>query len=88
MNHIVTVQDAVIAFAEDIEPTDAELDAIVREEPLILAEQELLDVQIALLDRPVTPLGKRRLRRAANKVLAARVEVANRTSTVRAGVAA
>ncbi|MCT9090469.1 DUF6284 family protein [Streptomyces sp. ASQP_92] len=88
MNHIVTVQDAVIAFDPDIEPTDAELDAIVREETLILAEQELLDVQIALLDRPVTRLGQRRLRRAANKVLAARAEVANRTSAVRAGEAA
>ncbi|WP_331445112.1 DUF6284 family protein [Streptomyces xanthochromogenes] len=88
MNQIVTVQDAVLAFDPGIEPTDAELDAIVREEPLLLAEQELLDVQIALLDRPLTPLGKRRLRRAANKVLAARTEIANRAAAVRTGVAA
>ncbi|MEU6688499.1 DUF6284 family protein [Streptomyces sp. NPDC046832] len=49
--------------------------------PLIEAELELLDVQIALLDRPASALGARRLRRAANKVLAARLEVANRVST-------
>ncbi|MFE5682259.1 DUF6284 family protein [Streptomyces sp. NPDC056512] len=88
MKDIVTVQDAVTAFAPDLEPTDAELDAIEQEAPLIEAELELLDVQIALLDRPVTPLGERRLRRAANKVLAARCEVANRLGEVREGGAA
>ena len=56
MNHIVTVQDAVTAFADFMEPTDAELDAIELEAPLIDAELELLDVQIALLDRPMTAL--------------------------------
>ncbi|MEV5282034.1 DUF6284 family protein [Streptomyces sp. NPDC052811] len=88
MKYIAALQTAVTGTLPDIEPTDAELAAIELEEPLLIAEQELLDVQITLLDRPVTPLGKRRLRRAANKVLAARVEVANRTSTVRAGEAA
>ncbi|MET7924195.1 DUF6284 family protein [Streptomyces sp. NPDC005349] len=88
MNHIVTVQDAVTAFAPDLEPTDAELNAIEREAPLIDAELELLDVQIALLDRPVTPLGERRLRRATNKVLAARAELSNRAVFVREGDAA
>ncbi|MFI8792272.1 DUF6284 family protein [Streptomyces sp. NPDC055105] len=88
MKDIVTVQDAVTAFAPFMEPTDAELDAIEQEAPLIDAELELLDVQIALLDRPVTPLGERRLRRAANKVLAARCEVTNRLGGVREGDAA
>ena len=81
MKHIVTVQEAVTAFAPFMEPTDAELDAIEREAPLIEAELELLDVQIALLDRPTSALGERRLRRAANKVMAARREVANRVTT-------
>ncbi|MET7927878.1 DUF6284 family protein [Streptomyces sp. NPDC005349] len=88
MKHIVTVQDAVTAFAPFVEPTDAELDAIEHEAPLMDAELELLDVQIALLDRPVSALDERRLRRAANKVLAARCEVANRGSEVREGDAA
>ncbi|MFF1565849.1 DUF6284 family protein [Streptomyces sp. NPDC058293] len=88
MKHIVTVQDAVTAFAPFMEPTDAELDAIEREAPLIDAELELLDVQITMLDRPVTPLGERRLRRAANKVLAERAELANRAVSVREGDAA
>ncbi|MFJ8465049.1 DUF6284 family protein [Streptomyces swartbergensis] len=81
MKTIVTVQDAVTAFAPFMEPTDAELVAIECEAPLIEAELELLDVQIALLDRPASALGARRLRRAANKVLAARREVANRVAT-------
>ncbi|MFF1397518.1 DUF6284 family protein [Streptomyces sp. NPDC058287] len=88
MNHIVTVQDAVTAFAPFMEPTDAELDAIEREAPLIDAELELLDVQITLLDRPMAALGERRLRRAANKVLAARAELSNRAVSVREGDAA
>ncbi|MFJ5208438.1 DUF6284 family protein [Streptomyces nigra] len=81
MNHILTVQDAVIAFASFMEPTDAELDTIEREAPLIDAELELLDVQIALLDRPASPLGMRQLRRAANKVLTERATLANRSTS-------
>ncbi|GAA2291382.1 DUF6284 family protein [Streptomyces kunmingensis] len=88
MKLIVPVQDAVTALAADLEPTAAELDAIEHEAPLIAAELELLDVQIALLDRPASPLDERRLRRAANKVLAARAEVANRGASVREGDAA
>jgi hypothetical protein len=80
MKHIVTVQEAVTAFAPYMEPTDAELEAIEREAPLIDAELELLDLQIALLDRPASVLDERRLRRAANKVLAARREVTNRVA--------
>jgi hypothetical protein len=81
MKTIVTVQAAVTAFADWMEPTDAELDAIDAEMPVIRAEMDLLDTQIALLDRPASALGARRLRRATNKVLAARREVANRVST-------
>ncbi|MFE6801537.1 DUF6284 family protein [Streptomyces sp. NPDC057681] len=88
MKHIVTVQDAVTAFSPFMEPTDAELDAIEQEAPLIDAELELLDVQIALLDRKVTAFDERWVRRAANKVLAARCEVANRLGEVREGDAA
>ncbi|MGW0600632.1 DUF6284 family protein [Streptomyces sp. NPDC002776] len=80
MEHIVTVQDAVTAFASWMEPTDAELDAIEREAPLIDAELELLDVQLMLLDRPASALGERRLRRATNKVLAERATLANRVT--------
>jgi len=77
MKHIVTVQEAVTAFAGWMEPTDAELDAIDSEMPLIAAEVELLDVRIALLDRTPTVLDRRRIRRAGNKVLAARAALAN-----------
>ncbi|MFJ2568697.1 DUF6284 family protein, partial [Streptomyces sp. NPDC087568] len=38
MNHIVTLQDAVTAFADFMEPTAAELDAIELEMPVILAD--------------------------------------------------
>ncbi|MFJ4423344.1 DUF6284 family protein [Streptomyces bobili] len=82
MNHIVTVQDAVTAFADFMEPTAAELDAIEQEIPLILAEVDLLGAQIVTLDRIPNELDKRRIRRAHNRVLAARREIANRTSAV------
>ncbi|MFL0397417.1 DUF6284 family protein [Streptomyces albus] len=77
MESIVTVQQAVTAFEPWLEPTDAELDAIEQEMPVIEAEVDLLDVQISLLDRPASELDTRRLRRAANKVLAARAALAN-----------
>ncbi|WP_030234006.1 DUF6284 family protein [Streptomyces sp. NRRL S-455] len=79
MNHIVTVQDAVTAFADWTEPTDAELDAIEQEMPVILADVDLLDAQIITLDRIPTELDNRRLRRARRRALAARLAVANRT---------
>ncbi|MEU6639568.1 DUF6284 family protein [Streptomyces rochei] len=78
MNHIVTVQDAVTAFADFMEPTDAELDAIEREMPVILAGVDLVDAQIIALDRTPTELDNRRIRRARNRVLAARRDLANR----------
>ncbi|MDT0570108.1 DUF6284 family protein [Streptomyces sp. DSM 3412] len=83
MKTIVTVQDAVTAFADWIEPTDAELDAIEQESPLILAEVDLLDAQIITLDHTPNELDARRVRRARNKVLAARRDLLNRTADER-----
>lgn len=80
MRHIVTVQDAVTAFADWIEPTTAELDAIEEEMPTILADIDLLDAQIITLDRTPTELDARRIRRARRRVLAVRRELANRTA--------
>ncbi|MFM9698966.1 DUF6284 family protein [Streptomyces europaeiscabiei] len=79
MKTIVTVQDAVTAFADFMEPTGAELDAIEVESPLILAEVDLLDAQIITLDRTPNELDARRIRRARNKVLTARRDLVNRT---------
>ncbi|MGW2130623.1 DUF6284 family protein [Streptomyces coelicoflavus] len=79
MNHIVTVQDAVTAFADFMEPTDAELDAIEQEMPVILADVDLLDAQIITLDRTPTEVDDRRIRRARRRALAARVALVNRT---------
>jgi hypothetical protein len=61
-------------------PTAADLDAIETEMPLVLAEVELLDAHIAILDRAPSELDARRLRRAHRRVLAARRELANRTT--------
>ncbi|MBZ6132450.1 DUF6284 family protein [Streptomyces olivaceus] len=79
MSHIVTVQDAVTAFADFMEPTDAELDAIELEMPVILAGVDLVDAQITALDHVPNEMDNRRIRRARNRVLAARRELANRT---------
>ncbi|MFF9812589.1 DUF6284 family protein [Streptomyces sp. NPDC014006] len=88
MDHIVTVQDAVTAFADWREPTAAELDAIEQEMPAILAEVDLLDAQIVTLDRTPSELDARRIRRARRRVLAERAALANRTATVPTGGAA
>lgn len=80
MNLIVTAQDAVTAFADFMEPTDAELDAIEQEMPVILAGVDLVDAQIIALDRTPNEMDNRRIRRARNRVLAARRELANRTA--------
>ncbi|MEU9347615.1 DUF6284 family protein [Streptomyces sp. NPDC048278] len=80
MNPIVTVQDVVTAFADWIEPTDAELDVIEQEMPLILADVDLLDAHISTLDRTPGELDTRRIRRAHRRVLAARLELANRAA--------
>ncbi|WP_037863530.1 DUF6284 family protein [Streptomyces sp. NRRL S-340] len=81
MTHIVTVQDAVTAFAPWMEPTDAELAAIEREMPVILADVELLDAHIVTLDRTPTELDARRIRRARRRALAARVALVNRATS-------
>ncbi|MEU1256634.1 DUF6284 family protein [Streptomyces chartreusis] len=80
MNPIVTVQDAVTAFEPWMEPTDAELDAIELEMPVILADVDLLDAQIITLDRTPTELDTRRIRRAHRRVLAERLALANRAT--------
>ncbi|MFF7101465.1 DUF6284 family protein [Streptomyces nigra] len=80
MDPIVTVQDAVTAFADFIEPTNAELDAIDREMPVILADVDLLDAQIMTLDRVPTEFDERRIRRARRRALAARVAMINQTA--------
>ncbi|MFE7902129.1 DUF6284 family protein [Streptomyces sp. NPDC057424] len=80
MKTIVTVQDAVTAFADWIEPTDAELDAIELEMPVILADVDLVDAEIAALEHNPAELDARRVRRARRRVLAARVALLNQTA--------
>lgn len=83
----LTVLDAVTAFADWIEPTTAELDAIERELPLILADVDLVDAQIITLDRTPSELDVRRIRRARRRVLAERLALANRTTGQTGGAA-
>ncbi|MEV6540153.1 DUF6284 family protein [Streptomyces sp. NPDC051665] len=85
MDHIVTVQDAVTAFADFMEPTDAELDAIELEMPAILADVDLLDAQIITMDRTPTELDVRRIRRARRRLLRA---LAGQAATAHRGGAA
>ncbi|MFJ1972343.1 DUF6284 family protein [Streptomyces sp. NPDC087903] len=80
MKTIVTVQDAVTAFADFMEPTAAELEAIEQEVPLILAEVDLLDAQIITLDRLPNEVDTRRIRRARHRVLRERQALANRAA--------
>ncbi|MFF9116252.1 DUF6284 family protein [Streptomyces massasporeus] len=80
MNHVVTLQDAITAFADFIEPTTAELDTIEQEMPLILADVDLLDAHITTLDRTPSELDERRIRRARRRALAARVALVNRAA--------
>ncbi|WP_326677797.1 DUF6284 family protein [Streptomyces sp. NBC_01237] len=82
MKTIVALQALVTAASLDYEPSAAELDAIDLELPLIAAEVELLDAQITTLDRPASVLDERRIRRARNRVLAERRNLANRTADV------
>ncbi|MER7478936.1 DUF6284 family protein [Streptomyces sp. NPDC126510] len=85
MDHIATVQDAVTAFADFMEPTNAELDAIELEMPAILADVELLDAQIIAMERTPTELDVRRIRRARRRLLSA---LANQAETAHRGGAA
>ncbi|OAR26657.1 hypothetical protein A8W25_31480 [Streptomyces sp. ERV7] len=88
MKNIAALQKVVTDLLPDAEPSAAELDAIDIEMPLILAEVELLDAQIITLDRAPNVLDNRRIRRAENKVLAARRDLANRAAPVQSGGAA
>ncbi|WP_393078250.1 DUF6284 family protein [Streptomyces sp. LN704] len=87
MNPIVTVQEAVTAFADWNEPTDAELDAIEREMPLILADVDLIDAQIIAMDHTPNDVDTRRVRRALAKVLTEYRVLANRTTDTVGGAA-
>ncbi|OKI33819.1 hypothetical protein A6A28_07925 [Streptomyces sp. CB03578] len=80
MKHIVARQRTVTVLPQDLEPSDTELKAIEVELPLILAERDLLDALIAQLDRPASEFDARRIRRARNRVLAARRCLANRAA--------
>ncbi|MFF8020065.1 DUF6284 family protein [Streptomyces sp. NPDC007896] len=80
MNHIVTVQEAVTAFADWNEPTDAELAAIESEMPLILADVDLIDAQIIAMDHSPNEVDTRRVRRALARVLTEWRILANRTA--------
>lgn len=79
MKSIAALQSIVTPWSDGLEPSDAELDAIEVEMPLILAERDLLDALISQLDRPVSEFDARRIRRTRNRVLAARRDLANRT---------
>ncbi|WP_033226562.1 DUF6284 family protein [Streptomyces virginiae] len=52
MKSIAALQDLVTPWSDGLEPSDAELDAIEQEMPLILARVDLLDAQIMTIDRP------------------------------------
>ncbi|MGW9186469.1 DUF6284 family protein [Streptomyces rubiginosohelvolus] len=83
MKSIAALQAAVTAATPfDGEPSDAELNAIETESPLILADVALLDAQIMTIDRTPTELDQQRIRRARRRVLAARRDLANRAATV------
>ncbi|MFJ5269312.1 DUF6284 family protein [Streptomyces sp. NPDC088358] len=84
----ITVLDAVTAFADWNEPTDAELSAIEAEMPLILADVDLIDAQITAMDHAPNDVDARRVRRALARVLAERAKRSNRTAAVPAGGAA
>ncbi|MGW6412136.1 DUF6284 family protein [Streptomyces vinaceus] len=89
MKSIAALQSIVTPWSDGLEPSDAELDAIEVEMPVVLAEVELLDALISMLDRPASEFDARRIRRARNRVLAARRDLTNRTAdTMTSGDAA
>ncbi|GAX53116.1 DUF6284 family protein [Streptomyces olivochromogenes] len=88
MDHIVTVQEAVTAFADWNDPTDAELAAIESEMPLILADVDLIDAQIIAMDHTPNEVDTRRVRRALARVLTEYRILANRTTDETLGGAA
>ncbi|MCY0924841.1 DUF6284 family protein [Streptomyces sp. H27-H1] len=80
MKSIAAFQNLVTPWSDGLEPTDAELNAIEQEMPLILAERDLLDAQIMTLDRTPTEVDEQRLRRACRRVLAERTALENRAA--------
>ncbi|MFE1871565.1 DUF6284 family protein [Streptomyces sp. NPDC059496] len=88
MKSIAALQNLVTPWPDGLEPSAAELDAIEQEMPLILARVDLLDAQIMTIDRTPSELDERRIRRARNRVLAARRDLANRTAGTVSGDAA
>ncbi|MFC9386162.1 DUF6284 family protein [Streptomyces venezuelae] len=88
MKSIAALQAVVTATPFDGEPSNAELDAIETEMPLILADVEWLDAVIKTLDRPVSKLDERRVRRARNRVVAACRDLTNRATVAMPGGAA
>ncbi|MFG2417377.1 DUF6284 family protein [Streptomyces goshikiensis] len=80
MKSIVALQHLVTPWPDGLEPSDAELEAIEQELPLILAERDLLDAQIMTLDRTPNEVDEQRLRRACRRVLAARAALENRAA--------
>ncbi|MFJ2783625.1 MULTISPECIES: DUF6284 family protein [unclassified Streptomyces] len=88
MNPIITLPADGGGLAFGGEPSDAELDAIEQELPLILAAVDLLDAEIMILDCPATVLDALRIRRARRRVLAARRDLANRAAAMLSGGAA
>ncbi|WP_329422381.1 DUF6284 family protein [Streptomyces sp. NBC_01268] len=87
MKSIAALQGLVTRLPHDLEPSDAELDAIELEMPEILADLAGLDLYIKTLDRPVNDLDGRRVRRARNRGLAERRNLTNRVATVLGGAA-
>ncbi|MER7685619.1 DUF6284 family protein [Streptomyces sp. NPDC097610] len=88
MKDIVTVQEAVTAFADWNEPTAAEMAAIESEMPLILADVDLIDAQIIAMDHTPNEVDTRRVRRALARVLTEYRILANRTADETVGGAA
>ncbi|MFE3579570.1 DUF6284 family protein [Streptomyces vinaceus] len=88
MKLIVARHTGVTRLPVDLEPTDAELLAVEDEMSVVLAEVELLDARIAVIDRDPSEVDVRRIRRAENRLLAARRDLANRVSVHGGGEAA
>ncbi|MFE9842495.1 DUF6284 family protein [Streptomyces goshikiensis] len=82
MKSIAALQSIVTLWPDGLEPSDAELDAIEWEMPLILADVDLLDAEIAVLDRAPSEVDAQRIRRARRRMLAARRDLINRAVAV------
>jgi hypothetical protein len=82
MYPIGTDQAVVTADILDRGPTAWELADIASEMPLILADVALLDAEIMTIDRPLSELDVRHLRRTRRRVLDERRKLSNRSATV------